>query len=108
MHAHSHRRFTRLAVFATLGIASLVAGACKTLDVENLNGVSSEGLRTDPTVSGVLAVAQGLQRAWRSTSGGQANTLAKHGFETWQLRASEPRTLTTGTPMRANACRTRA
>ena len=73
--------------------ALLVLAGCKSLDVENLNGVSVDGLQSTPTPTAVNAAAQGLMSAWRTTSGGQAQTLTKYGFEHWQIRASEPRTL---------------
>lgn len=73
---------------------ALVHAGCQDFDVPNLNNASTQDLETNPTPTGVYALAQNLQRDWRSTSQGHAATLSKFGYEHWQARASEPRTLT--------------
>jgi hypothetical protein len=87
------RHGARLGV-ATVLIGFVTAAGCRTLDVENLNGVSVDELQTDPTPTAVKTAAQGLMTTWRGVSAGQANTLTKYGFEVWQIRASNPPSLT--------------
>ncbi|MBI4501948.1 MAG: RagB/SusD family nutrient uptake outer membrane protein [Gemmatimonadetes bacterium] len=60
----------------------------------NLNGASIEGLQTNPTPSAVNSAAQSLMATWRSTATGNSQTLTKYGFEIWQIRASNPPSLT--------------
>jgi len=74
--------------------ALLVLGGCKTLEVENLNGVSVDGLTNNPSPTAIFTATQNLMSTWRSISQDGAATLSKYGYETWQMRASEPRTLT--------------
>ena len=89
-----HSRLAR-SVAAVLALSAGIALAgCGDIDVENLNGTSIEGLQTNPTPSAVNSAAQGLMAAWRSTSTGNAQTLTKYGFEIWQIRASNPPSLT--------------
>lgn len=91
--AMQHRVTRSFATIAAL-VGVLATGGCKSLDVENLNGVGTEDLVSNPNREAVLAATQGLLSQWRSTSSGHASTLAKYGYEHWQARASEPRTLT--------------
>ncbi len=76
-------------------ITGLIAAAsCRSLDVTNLNGVSVDQLETNPTPTAVKTAAQALMTTWRGVTGGEANTLTKYGFEVWQIRASNPPSLT--------------
>lgn len=93
-HTTRHNRGLRsIATVAALA-GLLAAGGCKSLDVENLNGVGTDELLTNPNREAVLTAAQYMLTSWRSTSQGHAATLTKYGYEHWQARASEPRTLT--------------
>ncbi|MBI4500702.1 MAG: RagB/SusD family nutrient uptake outer membrane protein [Gemmatimonadetes bacterium] len=88
-----YRLVRLLSSLATLAALTVMSG-CKSLDIENLNGVSTDALEKSPTPLAINAGAQNLLSAWRSVSSGHASDLAKYGYETWQIRASEPRTLT--------------
>lgn len=87
---------TKLAKISGLAAAAamLILAGCTTLDVENLNGVSAEGLQNAPTAQQIYTAAQSLESSWRGVDAAHASTLTKYGFEHWQVRASEPRTLT--------------
>src|SRR6185503_3351714 len=81
---------------ASLGalVSALTLASCSTLDIPNLNGASIETLGSNPTPSAVTSAAQSLMATWRGTSSGHAQTLTKYGFELWQIRASNPPSLT--------------
>ena len=83
----------RIGTVITL-IAIVAVPSCHSLDVTNLDGVSVAQLQTNPTPTAVKTAAQGLMTTWRGISGGEANTLTKYGFEIWQIRASNPPSLT--------------
>lgn len=89
LHAQRYRA-TRLISGLLAATAMMVVAGCKNLDVENLNGISSDGFETAPTVSQIVAAASGLSTTWRGLAGG-SNTF---GYEYWSFRASEPRGLT--------------
>ncbi len=78
-----------LAMIGLLGV-----NGCKSLDVENLNGVSVDNLQSNPAPAAVKSAAQGLMQTWRSITREQANTLTKYGYEVWQIRSSSPPSLT--------------
>jgi hypothetical protein len=87
------RRPVRLAgALAMVGL--LAVSGCKSLDVENLNGVSVDNLQSNPAPAAVKSAAQGLMQTWRSVTREQANTLTKYGYEVWQIRSSSPPSLT--------------
>ena len=93
----SHRTHIRSSVPIAIAVAlvGLVAGtSCNSLDVANLNGVSVDQLESSPTPTAVKTAAQALMTTWRGVSGSEANTLTKYGFELWQIRASNPPSLT--------------
>ena len=87
-------RYTRS--IASLGalVATMTLTGCGDIDVPNLNGASIENLSSNPTPSAVTSAAQSLLTTWRGTSSGHAQTLTKYGFEIWQIRASNPPSLT--------------
>lgn len=84
----------RISGIAAATAVMVAMAGCKNLDVGNLNGVSAEGLQNAPTAQQIYTAAQSLESSWRSTDAAHASTLTKYGFEHWQVRASEPRTLT--------------
>ena len=93
--SHRTRLRSSLPIAIALALVGLIVGtSCKSLDVVNLNGVSVDQLESNPTPTAVKTAAQGLMTTWRGVSGGEANTLTKYGFEVWQIRASNPPSLT--------------
>src|SRR5438045_62109 len=90
----SRVRGTVRLISAVVLVGLVTAAACDNLDVGNLNGVSVDQLESSPTPTAVKTAAQGLMTTWRGVSGGEANTLTKYGFEVWQIRASNPPSLT--------------
>lgn len=74
--------------------ALIVVTACGNIDEPNFGGASIDGLQTNPNISAIVSASQGLLTTWRSTGTSHANTLTKYGFEIWQIRASNPPSLT--------------
>src|SRR5437867_10467580 len=90
----SQRRIMRSMTSIAAAAGALTVAGCGNIDVENLNGVSTQGLQLSPTPTAVISASQGLMATWRLTSTGDAQTLTKYGFEIWQIRASNPPSLT--------------